>query len=110
MARTTLLFISSLLLLAQISHCTIVGMDALRGEFPYQGVLEIEERVGMNSTFRICGCSLIDSRWAITAAHCVKNKQASDIASFRLRLFVQHRTTGSVPGAQNLSSPLLHKP
>ena len=88
MARTMLLFIFTLLLLAEISYCIIGGKGALRGEFPYQGVLEIKQVVGMNSTFRICGCSLIDSRWAITAGHCVKNKQASDLFLYFGRVYL----------------------
>ena len=58
------------------------GTDAVRGEFPYQGELEIEDRTGSVSGFTICGCSLIHSRWAVTAAQCVEDKQASDLSLY----------------------------
>ena len=58
------------------------GTDAVRGEFPYQGELEIEERVGSLSILTTCGCSLIHSRWAVTAAHCVEDKRVSDLSLY----------------------------
>ena len=64
-------------------HLRIVGgTDAVRGEFPYRGELEIEDRIGSVSTLTTCGCSLIHSRWAVTAAHCVEDKQASDLSLY----------------------------
>ena len=96
MAKNTLLFVSTFLLLAQVTYCNetttrtarrprpriVGGSNAFRGEFPYQGVLEIENRVGTNTTYSICGCSLIHSRWAVTTAHCIKNKRASDLSLY----------------------------
>ena len=66
----------------QLQPRIVGGTDAVRGEFPYQGELESEERVGSVSIFRTCGCSLIHSRWAVTAAQCVEDKQASDLSLY----------------------------
>ena len=51
----------------------IGGIDAYQGEFPYQGALFYFDS-GIQ-----CGCSLIDSQWAITAAHCTHKKIAADL-------------------------------
>ena len=91
----TVLFVYIILLMAQ-RHCCedtttaveqpqpriVGGTNAIRGEFPYQGVLEIEDRTGPVSGFTICGCSLIHSRWAVTAAHCVEDKLAFDLSLY----------------------------
>ena len=49
-----------------IDSYIVGGTDANLGEFPYQGLLQVEEETG---SFQ-CGCALINSNWAITAAHC----------------------------------------
>ena len=49
------------------------GTDAYQGEFPYQGALFYFDS-GIQ-----CGCSLIHSQWAITAAHCTHYKTAADL-------------------------------
>ncbi|XP_026527782.1 chymotrypsin-like protease CTRL-1 [Notechis scutatus] len=42
----------------------INGMDASRGSWPWQVSLQT------NSRFHICGGSLINENWVVTAAHC----------------------------------------
>ena len=57
-----------LLLSAQNKNHRIVGgTDASTGEFPYQGYFEAIRLDGYTYS---CGCSLLSSKWAVTAAHC----------------------------------------
>ena len=50
----------------------INGEDALPHEFPWQASLQLKNGK------RICGASILNSRWAITAVHCLF-KAGSDI-------------------------------
>jgi len=50
------------------------GTNAALGEFPYQGLFE--------TVNIICGCSLLNSRWAITDAHCTYGLIESDISLY----------------------------
>ena len=43
------------------------GSPAAVGEFPYQCFMEGMKPDGSQ---RSCGCSLLNSNWAVTAAHC----------------------------------------
>jgi len=47
------------------------GVNATLGKFPYQGLFDTEKG--------FCGCSLLNSKWAITAAHCTYGLVESDI-------------------------------
>ena len=52
------------------------GDNADKEEFPYQGLIvffRINKYVGR------CGCSLLASDWAITAAHCTENETARNL-------------------------------
>ena len=49
------------------------GKDAIQGEFPYQGAIFIYDNI------LHCGCSLIHSKWAITATHCTENRKPVDL-------------------------------
>lgn len=48
------------------------GSQAVLGEIPWQGLLRTSSRT-------LCGCSLISTRWAATAAHCTYGIHASRI-------------------------------
>ena len=110
MGRSSFLVICAFLLLAKISYCDEVrartvrqlqprivgGTDTVRGKFPYQGLLEIEYRNGSLSRFLICGCSLIHSRWAVTAAQCVEKKQASDLSLYFGRVYLSNFLAGDL--------------
>ena len=54
----------------QIESRIFKGTNAVQGEFPYQGALFYLKEL-------VCGCSLIHSKWAITAAHCTYNEAAA---------------------------------
>jgi len=43
----------------------LFGNDAVNGEWPWQALL-------FWGPFSVCGATLIDAHWAVTAAHCVE--------------------------------------
>ena len=45
------------------------GEEAERGEWPWQALLEVVDPVD-SLIYPICGGTLIDSKWVVTAAHC----------------------------------------
>ena len=45
------------------------GVPAAMGEFPYQCFLRGLNQDGVQFN---CGCSLLNSNWAVTAAHCTE--------------------------------------
>nr|XP_021191414.2 collagenase-like [Helicoverpa armigera] len=57
---------------AQSSAARIVaGLPAAEGQIPYQCSIRMVN--GTGSVFS-CGCSLIDNKWVLTAAHCLANR------------------------------------
>ncbi|CAH0712890.1 unnamed protein product, partial [Brenthis ino] len=56
---------------------TVGGRDAFTGEFPHMGGVGWRSRNG-TWLFR-CGCSLISSKFTLTAAHCSKSPRDTDI-------------------------------
>ncbi|KAJ8711242.1 hypothetical protein PYW07_008484 [Mythimna separata] len=49
----------------------VAGFPAVEGQIPYQGSLRMVNAIGSVSS---CGCSLIDKKWVLTAAHCLANR------------------------------------
>lgn len=62
------------------------GREAREGEFPYQLSLR-------RLTVHICGASVLDGSWAITAAHCVDGHERQP-HEFTLRLGSVKRSSG----------------
>ncbi|CAG2119520.1 unnamed protein product, partial [Medioppia subpectinata] len=51
------------------------GNEASRGQFPYQVLLRMRRR---DNRVMICGGSILNERWILTAAHCVTNERTGD--------------------------------
>ena len=62
-------------------HRIIGGKPSVKGERPWMAALTIGGQ-------QICGGSLIDKQWVLTAAHCVEDIQANEMSSFNVRLNV----------------------
>ena len=61
------------------SPLIVAGMNAKPGEWPWQvqlGYTDISE-----SKPHLCGASILDHYWIVTAAHCVKTKYRERLAS-----------------------------
>ncbi|XP_050350270.1 serine protease snake-like [Nymphalis io] len=60
-------------------YFTIGGRDTLPGEFPHMGA--VGWRVVHGTWIFMCGCTLISSKFTLTAAHCTKSPRDSRLAS-----------------------------
>jgi len=57
----------------------VAGMYAKRGEWPWQVQLGYFDN--SESISHICGASILDHYWIVTAAHCVKSQFKERLAS-----------------------------
>ncbi|XP_067676542.1 chymotrypsin-like serine proteinase [Haliotis asinina] len=71
---TTLLCTLAATALAEISPNIVGGSNAVAGEFPWQGSIQVRSGT---SWFHICGCVLYSTNKALTAAHCLSNSASS---------------------------------
>ncbi|KAL9973193.1 hypothetical protein ACROYT_G019611 [Oculina patagonica] len=70
------------------------GEPAPEGDWPWQALLAINFGPGQTG---LCGGTLVDQHWVVTAAHCTYGRQASDVT---VRLGV-HDVDGNVGTEQN---------
>ncbi|XP_058820295.1 CLIP domain-containing serine protease B15-like isoform X2 [Topomyia yanbarensis] len=60
---------------SKIANRIFGGNEAVLGEIPWAGV--IVYRISKKRLSVKCGCSLLNSRWALTAAHCINDVPSS---------------------------------
>lgn len=63
----------------------INGVDAILHEFPWMGSLQVFTPNDSVSSSHLCGLSILNARWLLTAAHCV-DPANTGIAQDQLRV------------------------
>ncbi|XP_056375389.1 acrosin-like [Hyla sarda] len=72
------------------------GKDALPGSWPW--LVSIQQAIDEDHFVHVCGGSILNDKWILTAAHCFKN-QADSVFSWRL-VFGGHKLSASGPEVQ----------
>lgn len=66
------------------------GQEADIGEYPWQAVLQTSDSEGYTY---LCGGSLIDPHWVLTAAHCVYDDQSKTLLTIDIVILGAHNIT-----------------
>ena len=91
-----------------ISTKIVGGESILISEAPWQVAL-ISSNASSNFGGQFCGGSIIDSRWILTAAHClVKNNTVSDIRSFGVLVGSASLSTLSLSALNSVAEIIVH--
>lgn len=98
-----ILFFGSLSYTAESAQKIVGGVEAVRGEFPY--IISLQRSSWFSSSRHFCGASLIQSNWALTAAHCVSGASAS---SLRVKLGLQSTSDTSGVETLRVSKIIIH--
>jgi len=76
----------------KVSNLRIVnGMNAYYGQFPWQ--ISLQFKITSNRKMHVCGGSIIDDQWILTASHCFLNSK--DPAKYVVRIGTFNQTAGS---------------
>lgn len=84
-SSSAILLINDIFLTTAFSFRIINGQNAVEGQFPYQvSIIQLDPTRPISGHF--CGGSILNSRWVVTAAHCIYKDFPKDMENIRLHV------------------------